>query len=278
MSAVALQPPPTRLPTPEDPFRYGYREVLRTFPDGKTDYERVGLTLEDVLHPQMGDHIVQSSLHDQIRAYLKNVYRARLAADPTALVLADCGIFWDNPLLRHHCPDVSVIFGVRQQKPNWPSFDVAEEGVRPRLLTEIVSPNTRELDVETKFRQYHMAGVQFYIIIDRPDPDGPWVLRGFERTPRKYLPLTLDEKGRLWINPVGVWLGLKGDLVICYDGETEEEIPDYPELTQRLTEEIQRAKSAKTQAAEEAQARRAAEQRAKDLEAEIARLKGQPQS
>src|SRR5947209_6601157 len=48
-----IQSPPL---TEEDRInRYGYRLIPRLLPNGRTDFDRVGLTLEDLLHPQMGD-------------------------------------------------------------------------------------------------------------------------------------------------------------------------------------------------------------------------------
>lgn len=42
-----------------------------------------------------------------------------------------------------------VIRGVRAHQ-NWSTFDVAAEGVRPALIVEITSPETRMLDLALK--------------------------------------------------------------------------------------------------------------------------------
>ena len=132
----------------------------------------------------------------------------------------------------------------------------------------------------------------YYIIVDREEEDGPWHLLGYQRAPRRYLPMPKDERGRLWLDDLGLWLGIKGDKVVCYDGQTDEEIGDYTEVSERLKEETARAqvaeaslaaeaearRAAEAQRAAEAEARQAAEQRTKELEAELARLKNQPQS
>src|SRR5712692_5232607 len=89
--------------SPTDRFRYGWRYVPQKDAQGReVDWVQVPLTREDVLHPREGDYIVESDAHDDDCAYLKNVFRARLADDPHALVLSDCGIYWDIPALRHH--------------------------------------------------------------------------------------------------------------------------------------------------------------------------------
>jgi Uma2 family endonuclease len=139
-------------PLPEDdPFRYGWRYVRRPTPDDPNHLEQVPLTLEDVLHPEVGDFIVHSDRHETDRMYLTAVLRARLEPHGQAIVLSDVRVAWDVPDLRPHGPDVMVIPGLRERR-DWSTFDVAEEGVRPALIIEITSPETRENDVVRKVR------------------------------------------------------------------------------------------------------------------------------
>jgi Uma2 family endonuclease len=280
----ALPPHP-----PGASFDIGWREITTRRPDGTWEYQQIPLTLKDALHPREGDVILESNLHGRVCSYLRNVGETRLVGDPTALVLHDVGVYWDDPELDHHSPDISVIFGVRRHKDNWKSFYVTEEGVRPKVLMEVVSPNTRENDVATKVGHYHQARVPFYIIIDRETDDSPWKLIGYQYTPRKYVPMQTDERGRLWIEPLGIWLGVDGNRVICYDGETDEEIPDYLALTEareaekaraeaertRAEVEKERAEAAAAQAEAEKTRAETAENRLRELEAELARLRGQ---
>lgn len=242
-------------------FPYGWRYVPKQRPDGGVEFDQVPLTLEDVLHPQLGDVMPQNTPHDRDWTYLGEVLRGQVADDPTALVTSDLIVVWDVPGLRHHSPDLGVIFGVRDPGAERSSFDVAEEGVRPSLLIEIVSPNYRVNDVETKVDHYHRAGVPWYIIVDREDMDGPVRLIGYRAEADGYVPLPLDTQGRLWLEPVGVWLGTQGNRVICYS-ETGEEIGDYVQVTKNLAEAEARAAEAETRAAEEAAARQDAEARA----------------
>ena len=87
----------SRPPRDPDPFRYGWRDVPVTLPDGTEALERVPLTLEDVLHPKLGDFIVQTDRHDSDRGYLKAVFKTRLAHVPRAVVLSDCGVDFNIP-------------------------------------------------------------------------------------------------------------------------------------------------------------------------------------
>ena len=66
--------------------------------------------------------------------------------------------------MRHHSPDLSVIFGVKERK-DWITFDVKTEGVRPRLIIEVTSPATRSNDLVKKVQQY--AKVRRTVLCDR---------------------------------------------------------------------------------------------------------------
>src|SRR5207245_8006400 len=103
--------------------------------------------------------------------YLQDVLERRLAGDPTALVLGDCKVLWEDGV--HHSPDLAIIFGVRRPRDVWSEFDVAAEGVRPRLIIEVVSPSTRVNDVEKKVEEYHRYRVPLYVIVDREGEEGP---------------------------------------------------------------------------------------------------------
>src|SRR5207248_7798452 len=95
MSTVAKSRPP-RPPGPEpDPYRYGWRYVRVVAPDGTETFDQVPLTLEDVLFPQVGDFIVQTRRHNVDVKYLADVYEARLAGDPGAVVISDCRVDWN---------------------------------------------------------------------------------------------------------------------------------------------------------------------------------------
>jgi colicin import membrane protein len=290
-------------------FRYGYREVREKLPDGRSRWKRVPLTLEDVLHPQFGDVHMLGDPHSEDCTYLRSVHKARYADDPSVAVFSDCGIFWDIPGLKHHSPDFAVIFGVKRQK-DWKTFRVREEGVRPSLIIEVSSPNTRVLDVKTKVKQYAQAKVPYYVIADMHEEEGKRRLKliAYRLKGSTYEPVALDERGRAWLEPVGLWLGVKinpetgGDRVVLIDPITNQEIGDYTAVdrarieaqgqarraqgqvrraqaqartqTQRAETEAQARAEAEARARAEAQARATAEARALELEAELERLRG----
>ncbi|MCS6940725.1 MAG: Uma2 family endonuclease [Roseiflexaceae bacterium] len=283
-------------PTADDPFRYGWRYVPRPTPDDPRHLEQVPLTLEDVLHPEVGDFIVHSDRHETDRIYLTEVLRARLESSGAAIVLTDVRIAWDVPDLRPHGPDVMVIPGIRERQ-NWSTFEVAVEGARPALIIEITSPETRENDLERKVDHYARAGVAQYVIVDD-------LGRGRERRLRLldyrleagvYRLHPPDAAGLVRLVIANLWLGVEGDHVVCYD---ERHVPfgDYTavlrqaaEAEERAQREAERAQREAAAREAEAQARAAAEERAqreaearaevearlRELEAELRKLRGE---
>jgi Uma2 family endonuclease len=262
----------------KDPYPYGWREVIRNLPDGKEVLEQKPLTLEDILHPQVGDYRMHSDEHERFCNYLYNVLSARLADQPNAVVLHDLRVAWAQTDLKAHGPDISVIFNLRR-RINWSTFSEEEEGTKPSLIIEIVSPSTRSVDVVTKVDHYARVGVPNYIIVDRFEQQGVMMreLVGYRLTPAGYDELSPNADGWLWLEPVNLWLGLEGEDLVCYD-ESGEAILNYvgviearAEAEARAVEEAEARVEAETRAAEEAEARVEAEERIRQLEAELQR-------
>ncbi|MGO9470066.1 MAG: Uma2 family endonuclease [Isosphaeraceae bacterium] len=275
--------------TPSSPasFENGYRLVRRPERNGRAGWQRIPLTLEDMLHPQEGDVHVLSDPHADDCTYSRIVLKDRYAGDQSVAVLSDCGIYWDIPRLKHHSPDLAVIFGVKRRK-GWRTFHVKTEKVRPALIIEVTSPNTRVNDVETKVKEYARARVPYYVIVDADEEHGPrkLTLLSYRLKGAAYERVQPDEKGRVWLEPVGLWLAVKvnsdtgGDCVAFIDPATGSEIGDYTairrareEAQARATQAETRATQAETRAAAAADARAAAEERSRQLEAELLRLR-----
>jgi colicin import membrane protein len=242
-------------PPADDPFRYGWRYVRRPTPDDPDHLEPVPLTLEDVLHPEVGDFIVHSDRHETDRMYLTAVLRARLEAHGRAIVLSDVRVAWDVPDLRPHGPDVMVIPGLRERR-DWSTFDVAEEGVRPALMIEITSPETRENDVVWKVAHYARAGVAQYVIVDNIGRRGERQLRllDYRLVGDTYRLQPPDERGWVYLELADLWVGVEGDHVVCYadDGTA---FGDYATVVQQAAEAEARARQ---EAAARARRKRAA--------------------
>jgi len=275
-------------------FEYGYRLVRHPGKNGRAEWRRIPLTLEDVLHPQEGDVHVLSDPHADDCTYSRTVLKDRYDGNPSVAVLSDCGIYRDIARLKHHSPDLAVIFGVKRRKA-WRTFHVKTEKVRPALIIEVTSPSTRVNDVETKVKQYARARVPHYVIVDADEEHEPrrLTLLAYRLKGRGYEPVQPDEKGRVWVEPVGLWLGVRvnpytgADCVAFIDPATGLEIGDYTAIRQareeaqarasqaeiRASQAETRASQAETRAAAEAEARAAAQARLRQLEAELLRLR-----
>lgn len=219
-------------PASPDPFRFGWRDVQQIGPDGSKQWVQVPLTWEDALHPQEGDHISENRQQEKDRRYLASVLEMHLSDNPRALVLSDCLINWGVPGLGNHSPDISIFEDVNDpRRRNWGTFRVAEEGARPVLAIEIVSPDdhdrrVRDNDVVIKVREYYRASVPLYVIVDQEREDGPRQLIGYRRGARKYLRMRADRQGRLLLEPVRLLLGLRDGRAVCWDADTGKEIGD----------------------------------------------------
>ncbi len=202
--------------SPADPFRYGWRYVPRKQADGRVEVETVPLTLEDLLFPEEGDQTAQFPSHVNDCFYLKGVFKTRLADAPEAVVLADCRVDYNIPGVRPLGPDISVFLGVPRDFDRGTLY-LAEDAAAPVLVIEVTSPDTRKNDFGIKKDFYRRAGVPLYVIVDaRPGPKGRRVkLHGFRHTAEGYDPLPLDDRERLWLEPLGLWLAIEDGRVVC---------------------------------------------------------------
>ena len=166
------------------------------------------------------------------------------------------------------------------ERRNWKTFDVAAEGARPEVVVEVTSPDTRKNDVEDKFDFYRRAKVPLYVIADgiQDDEHGRKLeLKAYRYARGRYVKVRPDARGWIWLDVVGLWLGVTQDprtgydRLACYDPEGRE-LGDYTAVSQALAAEAEARAAAERQAAAEARARAAAETRVRELEAIIKRL------
>lgn len=243
-----------------DPFRFGWRYVQQIAADGSKEWVQVPLTLDDMLHPQEGDEIPDNSQQGRDCNYLYSVLKWRLADNPRAVVFTDCLVNWGARGLGNHSPDISVFDGVADPNRIWRTFAVAREGARPVFVIEIVSPDAhdrraRDNDVVIKVREYYRARVPIYALVDQEQVEGPRRIVGYRRGSRKYVPIPLDEQGRLLLESVRLLLGLRDERAVCWDADTGEEIPDFAQLAQ-THQQTEAALLAEAQARQQAEANR----------------------
>ena len=156
-------------------------------------------------------------------------------------------------------PDVFVVLDTDDhERRSWVVWE--EHGRTPDVVIELTSPTTEEVDRGPKVHIYErLLHVGTYVLYD-PFTEA---LNGFQLVGSHYVPLALDERGRLPVAPLGLSLG-----VVCREGETrlrwfDAEGHVIPLAAER---EAARADEAEQRAAE-------AERRAVEAQAEVARLK-----
>lgn len=249
MSTATLPPPTPSVPVEE--FAYGWRDIEWTAATGEHMRQRVPLTLEDILHPEVGDFRMHSDKHERICTYLFDVSEAQTKHDPQAIVMHDVRTQMQDPTLKPLGPDVAIVFNVREHK-NWSTFDSIEEGTQPTVIFEVTSPKTRSVDLVNKVDEYGQAGIPYYIIIDTQKRGGEEILRllGYEMSAHGYAVMVPNNKDRLWIEPLKMFVGIENNEVICYDAEGEP-IADYVGLTDERDAERERADAAEELAASE---------------------------
>jgi Uma2 family endonuclease len=236
--------------TSEEFAERGWRNEIVTQADGSETYVKIPLTSEEFLHPKEGYRLPNSTFHEDIAGGVKDILTRRYANDPTTGVFRDLIVKWGIPNLGNHCPDTFVVFGLRNKEQIRTEFVVPQEGVRPGLIVEVVSPHYRKEDRQTKVKEYAQAGVQEYLIFDRRKQRQQVIeeVLGYRLFDGQYLPLTPDEDGRILFETVGLLIGLQDSRVVMEDAQTGERLLTSQELEQRASQAEQRASQAEQRA------------------------------
>lgn len=245
--------PADRKPEPipsEDPFRYGTRYLTVRLPNGETDIEEIPLTVEDLLDPQLGDHVTQSDQHVEwflrLGYLLKRYYESR----QDVLVCADLKMLWGIPGLKCPSPDIAIVQEIRDKRTHRPSFDVRKEGVRPSLIIELVSSDHDEVranDYVKKVEIYRRAGIPEYFILDPPAPktQDRLLLTAHRLAPDgRYRRIEPDADGRLLSETTGLLFGVESDgkTLFLVDLRTDESPLEPPEEKARKAAEAEVAR------------------------------------
>lgn len=233
----------------------GWRTETVTRPDGTSEDRKIPLTEAEFLHPKEGCRLPNSTFHDQIASDARDLLTRRYDQRLDVGVFRDLLIEWDLEL-GDHCPDTFVVFGLRNKGENRNTFKVAEEGVRPTLILEVVSPRYRKVDREAKVLEYAQARVQEYVILDRRKYRGQLLdeVIGYRLVnPGCYQPITPDDEGRILCETVGLWISLREGSLVMEDALTGDRLLTSLELEQRAEQEHQRAEQEHQRAEQEYQ-------------------------
>ncbi|HEX6901315.1 MAG TPA: Uma2 family endonuclease [Thermoanaerobaculia bacterium] len=237
--------PATRLTPPEewpndDPFRLGWRLKSVRLPDGSSEIREVPLTAEDLLDPQVGDHVTQNSWHISTAHQLLGILQARYKSQPDVLVTCDMKIIWGIAGLESPSPDLAIIPGVRDRGRFRRSFRVKRERAQPVLVVELVSdePEHKSADHDKKVKIYQRAGVPEYVIADPPYTPSGCRLTGYRlNRAGRYEPIPPDSQGRILSVTTSLGFAPAGETIDLIDAETGERLLTDSEARKRLEEE-----------------------------------------
>jgi len=206
---VAVTPPETQ------DWSLGWRYETTRMANGRETQVRLPLTADEARHPQEGYVMPERTEHDRISDDLCDMLRAYYESTPDVAVFRNLVFIWDHPTVKPFAPDVSVVAQVRNRDADRTQFVVADEGVRPLLVIEIVSRSSRVDDRVEKVRDYALVGVQEYVYIDHAVRRGQhiWEIAGFRLQGNQYLPILPDEDGALYLEAVNLRIGLDGEHV-----------------------------------------------------------------
>jgi Uma2 family endonuclease len=237
----------------------------------------VPLTPEGVLYPEEDDFLVTNPGHVQDCEYLYSALRRCTRADSQVVVHADCRIDWGSDEVKPLGPDVSVFTGVTGEwNLDAGTFHPRRVGGRPLLVIEVTSDSTWKNDLGIKVELYFKAGVPWYYIADRyaGETDGQRRLLGYRAGSNGYEPVPTDELGRLWMEPLKLWMAWEGERVVLLD-ERGNKIPDELELEEIATN-AQRARAEAERARQEAEKQQQeVRKQANDLTARLAELEAE---
>jgi Uma2 family endonuclease len=171
-------------------FPYGWRYVIKRSPTGDETYDQIPLTAADLLNPQLGDQVPQRHEHFQVIVDLVAILKAHYANVPTMGVFGDLIMDWGIPGLSGPAPDIAIIPNVKQKDAVGGIFRVTEQGTRPCLVIEVLSPGYPGDDTD-KVKIYERAGIpEYFLIRPRLEHGEPhYELSGYQLSDGVYCPL-----------------------------------------------------------------------------------------
>jgi Uma2 family endonuclease len=284
LSALSSTPTEESLPRSipvSETLPYGWRYRLRRRRNGTEYYQEIPLTEADFLDPQEGDRKMQNPKHARCTVEIFNRLDNYYAADPTTGVFFDLKMDWGIPDLKKPAPDISVIPHLREKDIDPGSFKVKEQGTRPSLVMEVMSPHYQGDDT-VKVKLYCQAGVKEYFIVNpyAGDQRKDYRITGYRLVGQQYEPIEPDSEDRLWSETTGLFFGVSADKqeVILTAANGEKLLTPREEQQARVAAERQahvqtlQRQAAEERAKTEAQARLEAEMRLQALEARVREL------
>jgi hypothetical protein len=202
-------------------------------------------------------------------------------------VFGDLIMDWGIPGLEGPAPDIAIIPNVKQKEADRGTFKVAQEGTRPGVVIEVMSPGHPGDDTD-KVTIYERAGIaEYFLIKPHLERELPYYsLRGYRLVNGVYRQIP-TKKGRLLSQTLQLWFEVtdQGRQVRLTEVATGRRLltqieTEAARLAAEARAEAEATARAQTEAArqQERAARLVAEARAAELEQRLRELENQLKS
>jgi len=151
---------------------------------------------------------LETNQHRVAMNVLIRSYQQYRSADTDFYVGGNMFIYYSTTQVKNRDfrgPDFFVVLDVDGQRDRL-GWVVWEEGGRyPDTIIELMSPSTANVDLGLKKQLYdRVFKTQNYFVYNPFEPNS---LQGWHRHSNAYQPITPDERGWLWCESLGLWLG-----------------------------------------------------------------------
>jgi Uma2 family endonuclease len=203
-------------------------------------YEPYGINPETGVEEELGQNTRHAAELRYLIAVLENYYRGHKTL---------IGVAHDLPLHTGNArntvsPDISIIEGLAVDPRNVPdmaNYQVGVDGPRPRLVIEVASRSTWQVDLEDKVTRYAGMGIPYYIAYD-PYPVVIWeeswanrdrlIVWQLNPATQSYVELPKDANGRVWCEELESWLAVEGPMLMLYTADGQERLTWVDEARQ----------------------------------------------
>jgi Uma2 family endonuclease len=208
----------------------------------------------EIYYPESdGKPMAETELHRDVMIDLIHALQTRYESETDVQVGGNLLLYYveGNPRL---CvsPDVYLTRGIPKGRRD--TYLLWEEGEPPCFVIEVTSKSTRKEDLNDKKDLYERLGIAEYFLFDPREEYLHPPLQGYRLKDNRYRPIAPESDGSLLSRTTGLRLRAEGENLRLVDATTGERLLGHMEETT---------------------ARREAEERARSLEEEIARLRRQ---
>ncbi|HEX6903105.1 MAG TPA: Uma2 family endonuclease [Thermoanaerobaculia bacterium] len=219
----------------------------------------IPLQRDEVFYPESdGQPMAETDLHRDLMVDLIRALRRRYRDEPDVYVTGNLFFYFVKGDPRAVvAPDLFLVKGVPKGRRR--TYKLWEEGRVPSMVIELTSDSTPDEDVYKKKNIYERLGVDEYFLFDPYEDYLSPSLQGHRLTDGRYRSIEPEADGSLRSLTTGLLLRREGEMLRLVDAGTGEVLP----WDEERDDEFERERAA----------RRAAEEKVRALEEELARLR-----